>query len=155
LYYGNEIGMKNSVRPDAKDRGDLKVREDFPGGWPSDTRSAFTATGRTPAENDLYDYTKKLLAYRKAHPEVQTGKLMQFVPQDGQYTYIRYDDAGHATLIVMNGTAKESTVKLARFTEILKNYQSGQDVISSEVVTNLTGALALPAWGVRVLELKK
>lgn len=155
LYYGNELGMKNSTRPDAKNRGDLQVREDFAGGWPGDARSAFTAKGRTPEENDLYDYTKKLLAYRKAHPEVQTGKLTQFVPQDGLYTYVRYDEAGHGTLIVMNGTGKEATVQLARFVEHLKNYQSGQDVISGEAIPTLSGALTLPAWGVRVVELKK
>lgn len=155
LYYGNEIGMKNSTRPDAKNRGDLQVREDFAGGWPGDPRSAFTAAGRTPEENDLYDYTKKLLAYRKTHPEVQTGKLMQFVPQDGQYVYVRYDDAGHATLVVMNGTGKEATVKLARFAERTQGYKAGQDVVSGEAVADLNGTLTLPAWGIRVVELKK
>ncbi len=154
LYYGNELGMKNSTRPDAKNRGDLQVREDFPGGWPGDARTAFTAAGRTTEENELFDYTKKLLAFRKAHPELQTGRLTQFVPEDGQYVYFRWDEKTNASVMVlMNGTGKPTNVKLARFTERLQGVSSGEDAVSGEKV-GLT-ELAVPAWGIRVVALGK
>ena len=155
LYYGTEIGMKNSVRPDAKNRGDLQVREDFPGGWAGDAHSAFTAAGRTPEEQELFAYTKRLLAFRKAHPELQTGKLTQFVPQDGQYVYFRWDEKTSASvLVVMNGTSKDATVKLDRFAERLKGFASGEDAVTGEKLV-LGESLAVPAWGARVVGLGK
>ncbi|MBC7446721.1 MAG: glycoside hydrolase family 13 protein [Hymenobacteraceae bacterium] len=155
LYYGTEIGMKNSVRPDGKDRGDLQVREDFPGGWAGDARNAFTAAGRSAEENDLFNYTKRLLAFRKAHPELQLGKLMQFVPQDGQYVYFRYDEkTGAAVMVLMNGTSKDATVKLDRFAERLVGFKGGEDAVSGEKLT-FGETLAVPAWGVRVVGLGK
>lgn len=155
LYYGTEIGMKNSTRPDGKDRGDLQVREDFPGGWTGDTRSAFTAAGRTAEENEIFGYTKRLLTFRKAHPELQTGRLTQFVPQDGQYVYFRWDEkSGASVMVVLNGTSKDATVKLDRFAERLSGFKAGEDAVSGEKLSSLE-SLALPAWGIRVVGLSK
>src|SRR5204862_5007025 len=46
IYYGDEIAMPGGNDPDN--------RRDFPGGWREDTRNAFTAPGRTPAEQDVF-----------------------------------------------------------------------------------------------------
>ena len=155
IYYGTEIGMQNSTRPDAKDRGDLQVRDDFPGGWKGDARSAFTAAGRSAAENDIYNYTKRLLAFRKAHPELHAGRLTQFVPQEGQYAYFRWDEKTNATvMVVMNGTAKDATVPLGRFAERLAGFTAGDDAVTGEQLA-LSAPLAVPAWGVRVVALRK
>jgi neopullulanase len=155
IYYGTELGMKNSTRADAKNRGDLQVREDFPGGWAGDQHNAFTAAARTPEEKDVFDYTKRMLAFRKAHPELQTGKLTQFVPQDGQYVYFRWDEKSNATvMVVMNGTSKDATVQLDRFAERLTGFTSGEDAVTGEKLTALQ-TLAVPAWGVRVVGLVK
>ena len=89
LYYGTEVLMKNFSAPDGL------LRSDFPGGWPADKQNKFTAAGRTAAEQDVFAYVRTLANYRKTHPVLHTGKLMHFVPEDGVYTYFRYDEQGH------------------------------------------------------------
>ena len=79
LYYGTEVLMKNFSNPDGK------VREDFPGGFAGDKVDYFTS--RPGRAGEAFDYVSKLALYRKAHPVLSSGKLMQFIPQDGVYTY--------------------------------------------------------------------
>src|SRR5690606_1565138 len=93
-YYGFEILMKNFSNPDGL------VRSDFPGGWEGDKINKFSASGRTKQENEVFDYIKTLANYRKNTPASQTGKLMQYVPVDGIYTYFRYDNDKTVMLIV-------------------------------------------------------
>ena len=56
LYYGDEIAMHGAGDPDN--------RRDFPGGFASDKRNAFTKTGRTVEENEIFDYLRRLLHLR-------------------------------------------------------------------------------------------
>ena len=88
IYYGTELLMTTGA-----DKGDGAKRKDVPGGWPGDKRNAFTASGRTGAENDMYDFMHSLLNYRKSSTALRTGKLMHFIPRDGIYTYFRYKAA--------------------------------------------------------------
>ena len=60
LYYGTELLMNGS-----KEGSDGYVRRDFPGGFPGDTVSAFTAQGRTPLQNEAWDYMSKILRWRR------------------------------------------------------------------------------------------
>ena len=55
IYYGTEILMKEE-----KVEGDGAKRADFPGGWPGDPTDAFASSGRTTAQNDMFDYLKIL-----------------------------------------------------------------------------------------------
>ena len=148
LYYGTEILMKNFSNPDGK------VREDFPGGWAGDKVNKFTAAGRTAQENEAFDYVSKLGTYRKAHPVLQTGKLMQFIPQDGVYTYFRYDEAGNTVMVMMNTATSAKTVDGTRFAERTSGFSSGVDVVTGSAVANLQ-TFNIPAQTAWVLELKK
>ncbi len=148
LYYGTEILMKNFSNPDGL------VRADFPGGWKADKRNAFTAAGRTALENEAYAYVSKLANYRKTHAVLQTGKLMQFIPQDGVYTYFRYNDQGETVMVALNGNKTEQAVDLSRFAERLAGYTSAQDVQTGAALPDLK-TLKLPAHTAVVLELKK
>ena len=38
----------------------LHIRQDFPGGWEGDENNAFTKEGRTPGQNEYFDFTSKL-----------------------------------------------------------------------------------------------
>ena len=49
LYYGTEVLMNGT-----KEVTDGNVRKDFPGGFAGDTHNAFTAEGRTRAENAMF-----------------------------------------------------------------------------------------------------
>ena len=54
IYYGSEIGMRGK-----KEVGDGDIRRDFPGGWPTDVQNAFKHEGRTPKQNQYFDFSKK------------------------------------------------------------------------------------------------
>jgi len=144
MYYGDEILMKNFSRPDGL------VREDFPGGWNGDKLNKFTAAGRTAAENDAFNYVRKLANYRKNTTALQTGKMMQYIPQKGIYVYFRYDDK-KTVMIVYNSDDKEQTTATDRYFERIKGAKKAKNVITDEIVdlSNLT----IPSKSTLVLEL--
>ncbi len=84
LYYGTELLMNGS-----KEGSDGYVRRDFPGGFPGDTVNAFTPEGRTPLQNEAWDYMSKLLHWRRgeANEVIAKGSLKHFMPQNGMYVY--------------------------------------------------------------------
>jgi len=51
----------------------------------------FTASGRTAQENEAFGYVKALANFRKTSTAIGSGKMMQYLPKDGVYTYFRYD----------------------------------------------------------------
>ena len=145
IYYGTEVLMKNFSDPDGK------VREDFPGGWPGDKLNYFRA--RPGQAGAAFDYVSKLANYRKAHPVLSSGKLMQFIPQDGIYTYFRYTEAD-CVMVIANNTDQEKTVDGTRFAERTSGFASGLEVVSGVGVANLQ-SLTVPARTVWVVELRK
>ncbi|MEJ7660303.1 MAG: cyclomaltodextrinase C-terminal domain-containing protein [Hymenobacter sp.] len=48
---------------------------------------------------------------------LSSGKLMQFIPQDGVYTYFRYTDAGECVMVIANNTKDAKQVDGSRFAE--------------------------------------
>ena len=147
FYYGNEILMTGTTTPDGK------VRLDFKGGWPEDKVNKFTAAGRTEKENEAFNYVRKLATYRKNNEVLQTGKMMQFVPQDGVYVYFRYN-ADKTVMMLMNGEEKEVTVSTARFAERTSGYTQAVNVATDEVLADLS-QIKIPAKTTLILELKK
>ena len=148
IYYGTEVLMKNFSRPDGL------LREDFPGGWPGDRQNAFTAAGRTPAQQDVHEYVRRLANYRKTHPVLQTGQLTHFVPEDGVYTYFRHNAQGQSVMVMLNTNAVAKQVALARFAERLQGFTSAQDVLSGALVPSLQTA-NIPAHTALVWELRQ
>ncbi len=127
MYYGDEILMKNFSNPDGL------VRSDFPGGWPGDKVNKFTEQGRTPAENDAFNYVRKLANYRKNTTALQTGKLMQYIPENGIYVYFRYD-AAKTVMMIYNSSENDQKLKTDRFTEQLNGAKKAINVITGEAV---------------------
>ena len=146
FYYGNEILMKGFTNPDGL------VRFDFKGGWPGDKENKFAASGRTEKENEAFNFVKKLANYRKNTPALQTGKLMQYVPENGVYVYFRYDSA-KTVLIVMNSNDAEINLSTARFTERIGNFSKAVNVLSDESL-NTIDIIKVPAKTTSVFELK-
>lgn len=151
LYYGDEIGLMSN-----KSWGDGLMRQDFPGGWEGDDHNAFTAAGRTKSEAERYDFTRKLLHFRKGNKAISEGKMMQFTVKDGCYCFSRYTDDRRVT-VVMNGTSKPIDVDLNRFREALpqdKAYDvlKGCNVDLFGGTEGLTGVLHMPARGILVLD---
>jgi len=147
LYYGTEICMEH---PHGEDHG--LIRADFSGGWESDETNKFDNEGRTEGENMVFDFVKTLTNYRKNSTALQTGKLMQFIPQNGVYVYFRYDNE-NTVMVVMNTHGKEARVELNRFSERLQGFSKGKNIMNN-VEVNLEELLLKPYESV-VIELQK
>lgn len=144
LYYGTEVLMKNFANPDGK------VREDFAGGWPGDKQDKFTADGRNKKEAEAFNFVKKLASYRKNNPVLQTGKLMQYVPENGIYVYFRYNDQ-KTVMVMMNTNEKAEKVGAKRFVERLGSATMGLNIITNEQTT--IDAVEVPAKGTLIFEI--
>jgi glycosidase len=147
LFYGGEIGMLG----DGGNHG--KLRADMPGGWKGDSLNAFTAAGRSADQNELFNYIKTLLNWRKGKSVIHTGKLMHFIPENGIYVYFRYNDA-ESVMVVLNNNAESKTLDTKRFNERLTGFTRGKNIVTSESVTNLQ-QLPLPAKSATIIELQK
>jgi len=148
LFYGTEILMTGT-----KKEGDGLIRKDFPGGWPGDTTNAFTKAGRTPMQNEAWDYTQKLLQWRKTSIAVTQGKLIHYKPKSGIYIYARIKD-GHAVMVILNSALKDETVPMDRYSDITAGFSTGRDVITDKVI-DIKSSVTIPAKGEYVLELGK
>ncbi|MFT4025016.1 MAG: alpha-amylase family glycosyl hydrolase, partial [Flavihumibacter sp.] len=146
LYYGNENLMTGITSP-----ADGWVRLDFKGGWPGDSVNKFTAAGRTEKENAIFNHLRTLAQYRKKTTALQTGKMMQYVPEDGVYVYFRYDNS-KTIMCVMNSNANEKQVDPARFGEIIKNARTGRDIPTGATI-GLNRPFAVRGMSMLVLEL--
>ena len=146
-YYGTEISMKGS-----KEKGDADLRKDFPGGWPDDSRSAFTSAGRTDVENKYFDFTARLFNWRKIEPVIHFGKTMHYAPQNEVYVYFRYTD-NKTIMVVLNANDEDQTLNMQRFNQRIGNAQIGKDVFS-KAVTPLTGQLPIPANSTKIISFK-
>lgn len=125
IYYGTEILMAAD-----KSEGDGCLRRDFPGGWNGDTVNCFTSEGRTELQNEAFDYTKKLLNFRKNNEAICKGSMKHFSIGNGVYVYERkYNDK--SVVVFMNGTDEKQTLSLVPYREILPS-DSAIDFISGK-----------------------
>jgi glycosidase len=147
IYYGTEILMKNFRNPT-----DAEVRKDFPGGWTGDPVNKFDASGRTAQENEAFQYIRTLANYRKSSSAIKTGKLMQYVPENGVYVYFRYDNQ-KTVMCILNSNNSEATIQLSRFSERMKNFNAAMDV-STGTSFPLQSSLTIGPKYLLVLELK-
>ncbi len=146
MYYGTEILMKNFSNPDGL------VRADFPGGWEGDKKYKFIAKGRTNKENDAFNFVRTLANYRKNSVPLQSGKLMQFVPEDDIYVYFRYNESIKGTvMVIVNNAEKEKTLKTDRFAERTLGTTSAKNIITNETIS--FNQIKVPAKTTLVLEL--
>ena len=132
---------------------DAEVRKDFPGGWPGDKEDKFSAAGRSARENEAFDFVKKLATYRRDHKTLHSGKLMQYLPQDGLYVYFRYDATG-TVMVASNTTDKPASLLTARFAERMAGFSKARNVMTDETLGSIS-TFQLPAKTAVVLELLK
>ncbi len=144
LYYGTEILM-TGFKPD----GDGFLRKDFPGGWAGDKLDKFSATGRSKKENEMFEYTRRLLNWRKGNEVLSKGSLKHFVPQNGVYVYER-KYKGKSVVVLLNGTNKEQCISLANYREVLPS-TTAVDLISGSRLS-LDDKLELEKRAVIILE---
>lgn len=149
IYYGSEVGM----RGDKEKGGDADIRRDFPGGWKSDKQNAFNPAMQTAEQKQFYQFTQKLLNWRKGKNVIHTGKTKNFVPKDEVFTYFRYNDK-ESVMVVINNNIKDQTLDLKYFEESLKGFSKGKEVISGKEFS-LQNTLTVPAKTPFIIELEK
>ena len=145
LYYGTEVLMNGT-----KEVTDGNVRKDFPGGFPGDQHNAFTAEGRTRAENAMFTWLSRLLHWRQGNDVIIKGSQKQFIPYNGVYVIAR-QYGGKTVLTVVNGTKKASALAVKRYAEVI-----GQNTVATDILTgkkvSLSSDVQLEPRGVMILE---
>lgn len=149
IYYGSEIGM----RGDKKAGGDADIRRDFPGGWKSDQQNAFNPSTQTQEQKDFFQFTQKLLNWRKGKEVIHNGKTKNFVPQDGVFVYFRYN-AKESVMVIINNNEKDQSLELKRFAESLNGFAKGKEIISDKEIS-LQNNMNIPAKTSLIIELEK
>jgi glycosidase len=104
LYYGDEIGMPGGGDPDN--------RRDFPGGWTGDAKNAFTASGRTPEQQELFTYSQTLLRMRREHPSLQSGRLWHLFSDETAYVFLRETEE-ERVVVVFNNSNESRELKIS------------------------------------------
>ena len=146
LYYGTEVLMNGT-----KQVTDGNVRKDFPGGFPGDSHNAFTPEGRTPAQNDMFNWLSALLHWRQGNKVITDGKMTQFIPHDGIYVVARTLGNRHAVTI-LNGTTSEKMMKLERYNEVFGTATVARDVPTGRTISLADGTITLAPRATLVLE---
>jgi len=124
IFYGTEIGMIENG-----DHGTL--RKNFPGGFPHDDRDAFTKSGRTKYENDIFHFFQKMLTLRHNYPALSKGKLIHFPVDDNVYIYFKmFGDELILNIINTNGDTVE--IDLTPYRHVIKDRSSLTNIITSK-----------------------
>ena len=147
LYYGSEIGMAGD-----KGKGDADIRQDFPGGWKGDTNNAFSTSGRTAEQAKYFDFSKKVLNWRKNKEVIHTGKLTHYIPENNVYVYFRHNDK-ETVMVLINNAPDTQKLNLTRFQENIKSFTLGNDILSGKTI-DLKTELAIDGKSAMILELK-
>ncbi|MFN3694022.1 MAG: alpha-amylase family glycosyl hydrolase [Ignavibacterium sp.] len=111
ILYGTEIGIVGDDRHGT-------IRTPFPGGFKFSDHNAFTKCGRTDFENDIFNFTQKLISLRKNFQSLSSGRLTHYYPFNNVYVYFRKLN-NETTMIVINGSEKEQTIKFSSYQEML------------------------------------
>ncbi|HRW63793.1 MAG TPA: cyclomaltodextrinase C-terminal domain-containing protein, partial [Bacteroidales bacterium] len=147
VYYGTELLLEGYAH---QEHG--LMRMDFPGGWHNDPQNAFTQEGRTEVQNEIVDYYKKLLHWRKGKDVIHSGRLTHFVPGDNVYVYFRYNQ-NECVMVVLNNNNTEKEIETSKYKEIMTGYNTGFEIIHQKKMETLN-KIMIPAKSAFIIELK-
>ncbi len=148
IYYGTEYlsdGLKNN--------GDAQLRKDFLGGWEGDSINVFANENMSKQQMEAMSYLKSLIKLRNENTELQSGKLIQYIPNDGIYVYFR-SSKSKAFMIVLNNTDKDKTLKLNYYKESLENFSTIKEFGKDESM-KIPPQVQLKAKSATIYELTK
>jgi glycosidase len=101
IYYGDEIGMRGGGDPDN--------RRDFPGGWPDDPHNAFTAAGRSPEEQGIWERVRRLAGLRRELEPLRRGRMLNLCASEQSYGYAR-TARGRSVVVLIHNAAQAAEV---------------------------------------------
>ena len=108
-------------------------------------RDAFTAGGRTPEQQDVFAHVQALLALRKAHPALRTGKQWHIGWDDNYYAFLR-ELPEEKLLVVYNNAPKSLDLNIPVDDTPLETAHRLQPVFgnTSATVINKSVHISLP-----------
>lgn len=81
VYSGDEIAMEGKDDPDN--------RRDFPGGFAGSTHNAFTSSGRTAHEQEVFAWASSLFHMRMTHAEIASGEQQNLFADSTGMAFLR------------------------------------------------------------------
>jgi neopullulanase len=144
IYAGDEIAMKGGDDPDN--------RHDFPGGFPGDDPSAFTASGRTAEQKDVYGRASSLFQFRAHHAALQSGQQQDIFVDDTAFAFVRAkdvhtgcvathsDDTNQRLLIVTNNSPAAREIAIETKDTALEGCVQFEPQLDSQSVGRLNGS---------------
>ena len=143
IYSGDEIAMPGGEDPDN--------RRDFPGGFPGDSRNAFTSAGRTAAEQEVFERVHGLLQLRKEHRALREGRQLHLQYDDSSYVFLREVDTDRV-LVVFNNAAASRSLAVDLGSADVSNVRSAEAMLGAppSKVSNSTLTVEAPARSVSV-----
>ncbi len=147
IYSGDEIGMPGGNDPDN--------RRDFPGGFPGDPHNAFLASGRTAEQENVFAYVQSLLALRKAHAALRTGKQWHIGWDDNYYAFLR-ELPEEKLLVGYNNAAKTLELNIPVDNTPLETARQLQAVFGNPLAERVAGKIhvSLPGQTLAVFSVR-
>ncbi|MGQ9643960.1 MAG: cyclomaltodextrinase C-terminal domain-containing protein, partial [Ignavibacterium sp.] len=106
-------------------------------------------------ENDLFNFTKKLIWLRKEFKSMSQGELYHYYPFNNVYVYFRKLN-DETTMIVANGSDKEQIINFSDYKEMLSSSKKLIDLLSDdEISLNEEVNLSIRPFNTRVFLLEK
>ena len=149
IFYGDE--MMFCSKDLSQGHGGLRV--DFPGGWQEDKVNLFSSEGRTGLHKELFDYSQRLLQWRKGKEVIHNGQTMHFMTRDNTYAYFRYNDE-EAVFVYINNSGETKRIPWSNYAEIAASLHDGVDVLTGEPTT-VSDATEVGAHEALVVEFKR
>lgn len=144
IYYGTEVMMSAD-----KGNGDGTLREDFPGGWSGDKQNYFNREQLSDYQREGFDFTRKLLNWRKGNEVIARGSLKHYSLQNGVYVYAR-EYNGKSVVVILNGKNEPAEISLKGYYEVLPK-STVKDYISNKTI-DLGNELSLDKRQILILE---
>lgn len=119
IYYGTEIMLKTS---DGK-LGHGEERLDMP-----DLSSISTS------QKEVYNYTKKILNWRKESEVIHKGNLVHYWPYNNLYVYFRILEK-EIVMVAINNNDRRLSLDWSKYSDSIKGKKSGTEIISGKKIS--------------------
>jgi glycosidase len=143
FFYGTELAMTSP-----KERNDGLIRADMPGGWDGDKTDVFQNQNLSPLQSEMRSFVKKLLNWRKTATAIHNGKLVHYSPEDGIYTYFRFNE-NEKYWIILNKNEESTSVNPQKYKEHLHEKTKFYDVLENKFFER---QISIPGKGFRILK---
>lgn len=148
ILYGDELMFRSTDRS----KGHPTLRIDFPGGWEGDSVNLFDRAQHSGEQKEVFDYTHKLMNWRKHKDVIHNGRTLHFIDRDNTYAFFRYNDE-EVVFVYINNSDTEREIPWSRYKEITNNLTVGYDIIGEREI-KMEGYVAAPMSAL-VVEFKR